>query len=144
MINMLASLAIWAAVKLGFLWVFVPKGERRGQTHEHVPHAENDPSVVESHDGHVIGAPLRSESQELNRLDSVQICTDRWLGLCFPRYRTFHGGTVMVSPNDGLVHLSSSRSVSETMSVLEGVVRSRGLSVAARIDHAGDAPRAGL
>jgi len=50
----------------------------------------------------------------------------------------------MVSPNDGLVHLSSSRSVSETMSVLEGVVRSRGLSVAARIDHAGDAPRAGL
>ena len=73
MINMLASLTIWAAVKLGFLWVFVPKGERRGQTHEHVPHAENDPSVVESHDGHVIGAPLRSESQELNRLDSVQI-----------------------------------------------------------------------
>ena len=91
MINMLAGVAIWAAVKLGFLWVFVPKGERRGQTHEHVPHAENDPSVVESHDGHVIGTPLRSESQELNRLDSVQICTDRWLGLCFPRYRTFHG-----------------------------------------------------
>ena len=52
MINMLASLAIWAVVKLGFLWVFVPKDERRGQTHEHVPHAENDPSVVESHDGH--------------------------------------------------------------------------------------------
>jgi len=50
----------------------------------------------------------------------------------------------MVSPNDGLVHLSSSRSVYETMNLLESVVRSRDLSVAARIDHAGDAAKAGL
>jgi uncharacterized protein (DUF302 family) len=49
-----------------------------------------------------------------------------------------------VSPNEGLVHLSTSRSVFETMNILESVVRSRGLSVAARVDHAGDAVKAGL
>jgi len=73
MINILISLAIWAVVKVLFLWVFVPKSERTGHLLRAVPHGVNDPSVVESHDGHVIGAPLRSESQELNRLDSVQI-----------------------------------------------------------------------
>ena len=46
--------------------------------------------------------------------------------------------------NDGLVHLSSSRSVSEAMNVLESVVRNRGLNVVARIDHSGDAANVGL
>lgn len=46
--------------------------------------------------------------------------------------------------NNGLVHLSSTRSVSETMNALESVVRGRGLNVVARIDHSGDAAKAGL
>jgi len=73
MINILASLAIWAVVKLGFLWVFVPKGERGRQTLRHIPDAENDPSVVESHDGHVIDVPLRSES---SRVEPLELRTD--------------------------------------------------------------------
>jgi uncharacterized protein (DUF302 family) len=50
----------------------------------------------------------------------------------------------MIAANEGLVHLSSSRSVSETIKALEFVVASRGLRVAARVDHAGDAAKAGL
>lgn len=46
--------------------------------------------------------------------------------------------------NNGLVHLGSSRSVSETMNALESVVRDRGLNILARIDHSGDAAKAGL
>jgi uncharacterized protein (DUF302 family) len=48
------------------------------------------------------------------------------------------------SRNNGLVHLGSTRSVSETMNALESVVRGRGLNVLARIDHSGDAAKAGL
>ena|ERR1700676_5235075 len=46
--------------------------------------------------------------------------------------------------NNGLVHLGSTRSVSETMTALESVARGKGLSVLARIDHGGDAVEAGL
>jgi len=46
--------------------------------------------------------------------------------------------------NNGLVHLGSSRSVSETMNALESVVRDRGLNILARIDHSGDAAKASL
>jgi uncharacterized protein (DUF302 family) len=46
--------------------------------------------------------------------------------------------------DNGMVHLASRRSVEETIDVLEGLVRSRGLSVAARIDHSGDAAKAGV
>ena len=46
--------------------------------------------------------------------------------------------------NNGLVHLGSTRSVSETMNALESVVQGRGLSVLARIDHSGEAAKAGL
>jgi hypothetical protein len=65
MINILASLAICAVAKLGFLWVFVSKGEREGHALGRAPHRENDPSLVESHDGHGMGAPLVSETQGL-------------------------------------------------------------------------------
>ena len=46
--------------------------------------------------------------------------------------------------NSGLVHLGSTRSVSETMNELESVIRGRGLNVPARIDHSGDAAKVGL
>lgn len=44
----------------------------------------------------------------------------------------------------GLIHLRSSYSVSDTLGRLEDIVRARGLSVLARIDHSGDATRVGL
>jgi len=44
----------------------------------------------------------------------------------------------------GLVHLSSPHSVSETLARLEGVVRSKGIPILARIDHSRDAARVGL
>ena len=50
----------------------------------------------------------------------------------------------MMSPDDGLVHLVSPRSVADTMSVLESVVLGRGLRIMARIDHAEDAAKVGL
>lgn len=46
--------------------------------------------------------------------------------------------------DDGLMHLSSSRSVADTMSLLERVVRDRGLRIMDRIDHAGEASKVGL
>ncbi|RXH57870.1 DUF302 domain-containing protein [Granulicella sibirica] len=45
---------------------------------------------------------------------------------------------------DGLAHLESRYSVAETIAKLEAVVVSKGLMVLARIDHSGDAERAGL
>ena len=42
------------------------------------------------------------------------------------------------------VHLRSPYTVSETIAGLEGVVRSKGVTVLARIDHSGDAARVGL
>ena len=50
----------------------------------------------------------------------------------------------MFDSNRGLVHLSSPHSVSETLARLEGVVRSKGIPILARIDHSGDAARVGL
>ena len=44
----------------------------------------------------------------------------------------------------GLIHLNSPHSVMQTMNALEAVVRSRGLNVAARIDHSRDAASVGL
>jgi uncharacterized protein (DUF302 family) len=44
----------------------------------------------------------------------------------------------------GLVHLGSPYTVSETIARLAGIVSSKGLTVLARIDHSGDAARAGL
>lgn len=51
----------------------------------------------------------------------------------------------MVSPPDnGMVHLSSSFSVSETLKKLDSVLQSRGLVVFARIDHSGEAEKVGM
>jgi uncharacterized protein (DUF302 family) len=47
-------------------------------------------------------------------------------------------------PQNGMVHLSSARSVVETFSRLEAVVKAKGIPIHARIDHSGDAAAAGL
>jgi uncharacterized protein (DUF302 family) len=51
---------------------------------------------------------------------------------------------MMAALANGLVHLGSSHSVADTMTALERVVRRRGLSIAVRIDHSGDAAKVGL
>jgi uncharacterized protein (DUF302 family) len=47
-------------------------------------------------------------------------------------------------PDNGMIHLSSPHSVSETLERLETIVQSKGLTILARIDHSGDAAKAGL
>jgi uncharacterized protein (DUF302 family) len=47
-------------------------------------------------------------------------------------------------PTRGMVHLRSPHSVVETMARLEAGVVSRGITVHARINHSGDAKRAGF
>jgi uncharacterized protein (DUF302 family) len=46
--------------------------------------------------------------------------------------------------DNGMIHLSSPHSVSETLVRLETIVQAKGLTILARIDHSGDAARAGL
>lgn len=46
--------------------------------------------------------------------------------------------------DNGLIHLSSPHSVSETLARLGTIVQAKGLTILARIDHSGDAARAGL
>jgi uncharacterized protein (DUF302 family) len=47
-------------------------------------------------------------------------------------------------PDNGMVHLNSPHSVDETFARLETIAQSKGLAILARIDHSGDAARAGL
>ncbi len=47
-------------------------------------------------------------------------------------------------PDNGMVHLSSPHSVPETLERLETIVQSKGIPILARIDHSGDAAKAGL
>lgn len=48
------------------------------------------------------------------------------------------------TPDNGMVHLSSPYPVPETFKRLEAIVAARGISILARIDHSGDAAKAGL
>lgn len=48
------------------------------------------------------------------------------------------------SPENGMVHLSSAYSFSETLLRLESVVQSKGLAIFCRVDHSGEAAKAGL
>lgn len=48
------------------------------------------------------------------------------------------------SPDNGMVHLSSPYPVEETLNRLDSVLQSRGLTVFARIDHSGEAEKAGI
>ena len=51
----------------------------------------------------------------------------------------------MASPLDnGMVHLSSPYSVPETLKRLESLLQSRGVTVFCRVDHSGEAEKAGL
>jgi uncharacterized protein (DUF302 family) len=47
-------------------------------------------------------------------------------------------------PDNGLIHLSSPHTVMETFARLETVVQAKGLTILARVDHSGDAAKAGL
>jgi len=46
--------------------------------------------------------------------------------------------------DNGMIHLSSPHSVSETLARLETIVQAKGLTILARIDHSGDAAKVGL
>lgn len=48
------------------------------------------------------------------------------------------------SPDNGMVHLSSPYPVAETLKRLDSVLRSRGLTVFARVDHSGEAEKVGM
>lgn len=47
-------------------------------------------------------------------------------------------------PDNGLVHLRSGYSVPETLARLETILHSKNLTVFARVDHSGEAAKAGL
>ena len=47
-------------------------------------------------------------------------------------------------PDNGLIHLSSRYSVSETLARLEDILQSHHLTIFARIDHSGEAAKVGL
>ncbi|HYM07976.1 MAG TPA: DUF302 domain-containing protein [Terriglobales bacterium] len=47
-------------------------------------------------------------------------------------------------PDNGMVHLSSPYSVAETIKRLEAVLQTQGLTEFCRIDHSGEAEKAGL
>lgn len=47
-------------------------------------------------------------------------------------------------PDNGMVHLSSPRSVPDTLARLQTIVQAKGLPILALIDHSGDAAKAGL
>jgi uncharacterized protein (DUF302 family) len=47
-------------------------------------------------------------------------------------------------PDNGLIHLSSPYTVLDTLARLETIIQAKGLAILARIDHSGDAAKAGL
>jgi uncharacterized protein (DUF302 family) len=47
-------------------------------------------------------------------------------------------------PDNGMIHLKSHHSVPDTLARLETIVQAKGLTILARIDHSGDAAKAGL
>jgi uncharacterized protein (DUF302 family) len=51
---------------------------------------------------------------------------------------------VIKLPDNGMIHLSSPHTVTETLARLETIVQTKGLTILARIDHSGDAAKAGL
>jgi uncharacterized protein (DUF302 family) len=46
--------------------------------------------------------------------------------------------------DNGMIHLSSPHTVSETLARLETIVKTKGIPILALIDHSGDAERTGL
>ncbi len=50
----------------------------------------------------------------------------------------------MKLPENGMIHLQSAHSVPETMARLEAIVTAHGMTILARMDHSGDAAKAGM
>jgi len=46
--------------------------------------------------------------------------------------------------NDGLIHTASPHSVAETLQRLEAILKSKGLTIFARVDHSGEAAKVGM
>jgi uncharacterized protein (DUF302 family) len=46
--------------------------------------------------------------------------------------------------NNGLIHTASLYSVAETLQRLEAILKSKGLTIFARVDHSGEAAKAGI
>jgi uncharacterized protein (DUF302 family) len=46
--------------------------------------------------------------------------------------------------NNGLIHTASPHSVAETLQRLEAILKSKGLTIFARVDHSGEAARVGM
>jgi uncharacterized protein (DUF302 family) len=47
-------------------------------------------------------------------------------------------------PDNGMVHLRSSHTVPETLERLESLLKAKGVNIFARVDHSGEAEKAGL
>ncbi len=47
-------------------------------------------------------------------------------------------------PDNGMVHLASPRSVPETLERVESILKARGVTIFARVDHSGEAEKVGL
>ncbi len=65
MINILMSLFVFAAVKIGFLWAFAPRHDRGRAVADTVRCPEPGAGLVERHDRRAIGPSIRSEMHEL-------------------------------------------------------------------------------
>ena len=65
MINILVSLVLFAAVKRGFLWVFVSRHDRDRTIANAVRRPEHDAGLVERHDRRDIDQSIRSEVHAL-------------------------------------------------------------------------------
>jgi len=46
--------------------------------------------------------------------------------------------------NNGLIHTASPHSVAETLQRLEAILKSKGLTIFARVDHSGEAAKVGM
>jgi len=68
------------------------------------------------------------------------VTTHRWLAAAFILLLSFPA----LAAGDGVISKPSRYSVSETLDRLEAVVKAKGLTVFARIDHSGEAEKAGL
>ena len=49
-----------------------------------------------------------------------------------------------VTPENGMQHLSSAYSVSETLKRIESLLQEKGLTIFCRVDHSGEAEKVGL
>ena len=73
MINIVIGLALFFVVKLVFVYLFVSRDERNLLLGSLVPQKKAAAFLVERHDRHAIGSPLRSEVQGLKYLGVREI-----------------------------------------------------------------------